>query len=386
MSRRRLRYQEHFEQTAAREALERHWFPRVEPTPQLAPLVTGEQAALEPYHRWLAYRQAFAPKLVRLFLAQAEGLPADPAASPLLDPFAGSGTVPIECARHGVAALGVEAVAALCFVAQAASAPWDGHCPAVSGDETWQQIANRLDTPVLRAALMLAHARRHTADGRLRKSAEPIAVWFRRMIELIRCDRAEPLTTPVSMVTDDARELAEIEPGSIGGILTSPPYLSRHDYTQINRPLEQVYAHWYADEDGHRRQLAAHPRARPTGVKATLPPAAEESCAALRDTGHDKLANVVQAHFADLAASLHAAARVLRRDGPLWMVIGGARLHQVYIPSDLIAAELAQRSGFEICQIREARRLITSGRRLGTLQDVAPRESLLIMRRHRPPT
>lgn len=385
------------EPTDAREALERRWRQRLVPTPQLAELFTGEQNRREPYHRWLAYRQAFAPRLVRLFLAQAERLPgrtpgaaAPGAAPPLLDPFAGSGTFPIECARQDVPAIGVEALPALCFLAGACSAPDAPPLPPDVLDDAgdWRAIADRLTHPLHRAALMIAVARRHDSDGRPLREPPPLPQALRDAFAWIQADRRTALPRPVDVRQGDARTLDGIADESIGGLLTSPPYLSRHDYTRLTRPLQDLYARWHPAADPapdlallRGRQLRAHPRAHATPWRRDMPPAVREAVDALREAGEPRLAGVVRSYFEDLFAALAAAARVLQPGRPCWVVIGGARLRDVYVPSDLVLAEHAAAAGFELRQVRAARRLIPTGRKLGRLEDVSPRESLLILRR-----
>ena len=61
------------ESTAARESIERRWFRRQKRDPQLADLVTATALREEPFHRWLSYKQAFAPALVRMFLDEIDG-------------------------------------------------------------------------------------------------------------------------------------------------------------------------------------------------------------------------------------------------------------------------------------------------------------------------
>ncbi|MCH7872684.1 MAG: hypothetical protein IID33_13385, partial [Planctomycetes bacterium] len=100
------------EAITARETIERRWFHRQEAVPELAELVTGATLRDEPYHRWLGYKQGFAPALVRLFLEQ---VPLDTDA-PLLDPFSGSGTFTIECARRGVRSLAIDTLPSLVYL------------------------------------------------------------------------------------------------------------------------------------------------------------------------------------------------------------------------------------------------------------------------------
>jgi hypothetical protein len=126
--------------------------------------------------------------------------------------------------------------------------------------------------------------------------------------------------------------------------------------------------------------LPAHPKAR-TNAKSRSPhQAVEEACAALERVTQAKLARVTRAYFAGLDRLLVQLRRVLMRDAPSWLVIGGARLKDVYVPSDSIVAEIASGAGFEVERIVTVRRVIAAGRKFGRLANVAPRESIVMLR------
>ncbi|MCP4591101.1 MAG: hypothetical protein GY842_10175 [bacterium] len=370
--------------TDAREALERRWHPRLTLERQLAAWVTAGGTRGEPFHRWTRYRQGFSPKLVRHFLRAAESMPPKPTAGPLLDPFAGSGTFTLECARRNVSALGVEALASLAFLSTVTAATDLPPLPDLADCSSWETVADRLTLPLHRAALMLAVASRHTATGKPDPQAPPLSAALDSTLAMIAEDLRVPLPRLNPVQQGDARRLKEIESASIGGVLTSPPYLSRYDYTRAQRPLEQVYAHWYADRSPNQRrsdQMAAHPGASSRRTAASPPhPSVVECVGALVAGGEEKLSVVVQAYFQDLAEVLTACRRVLRTSAPCWIVIGGARLKGVYVPADLILAEMAESHGFAVVDIHVARRLIPSGRKLGNLTNVAPRESIVVLR------
>ncbi|HUU85277.1 MAG TPA: hypothetical protein VM243_17395 [Phycisphaerae bacterium] len=371
------------EPTIERERLERHWYHLMERDDRLGKLVTGEALADEPFHRWLPFKQAFAPELVRTFLSETMKQQVGRNRLPLLDPFAGSGTFVIECAHRGVNAQGVEALSSLAFVASARGAREFPDLPDLTGSETWEQAAARLECPIHRAALICAVARRHTSAGTLNKNAAPLLDELGRVTEMMREDLRSPLSVPVRVEQGDARRLDSIEDGSIGGILTSPPYLSRHDYTRTARPHEMVHRYWHEAPDmGERRraQVRAHPKAHKQRWTQQLPPAAAEACQALSAAGEKKLAGVVRSYFEDVFTALGECARVLADGAPCWIVVGGARLKDVYIPTDAILADFAGTCGFEVDRVRVARRLLPGGRKMGSLTNVAPRESILVMR------
>jgi DNA modification methylase len=341
------------ERVRAREDLERKWYERMEVDPTLADLVTGEQAKAEPLHRWLPFRQQFAPALVRRFLSEAG------AADPVLDPFSGSGTVAIECARAGRAAIGVEAIPVLAWATQA-------------------RFSDR-DPERLRDVLVAS--RTVTGEGR-RKEPEPLGGIERSVEVMVAADRARPLPGPGRVIVGDARRLP-LADGSVGGVLTSPPYLSRYDYSRITAAMDAAWR--------RGRSAAASPQMRATlqgrgavGAaggsrrdEAVLPAAAREAVAAVGNLGRRKDAAVIRAYFDDLMDVLSELFRVTRPGAPVWIVIGAADFQREYVPADLIAAEIGESVGFQAGGIVEARRLRQSGRLLGGLKDVAPRESVV---------
>jgi len=399
-------------------------------------MVTARGAPDEPFHRWIHFKQGFSPSLVRLFLKEQADRGTARNDLPVLDPFAGSGTVPIECARGRVQAVGVEALASLAFLADARHEhelpPFPAIDDAIQGetisdddagkeasdvgdgtetrdDAEWTAIADRLAHPLHRAALMLAVGRRHTSAGKLNRSADPLPESLQKVLAMIREDVRSRLA--ISNVTHhgDARQLAMIDDESIGAILTSPPYLSRHDYAAIVAPLDRVYRHWFPADDTDRprasqmagRATVRSPNraagfsqrddARPSraagfsprddrrsGSDASLPDAAREAAVQLEMVGEAKLASVVRAYFVDLARVVAECHRVLAPGGVAWFVVGGSRLKGVHIPSDVIVAEQMQAAGFTVNAIRVAREVTGSRRKFGRLGHIAPRESVIV--------
>ena len=102
--------------TTARERVETSWVPRTEREPALATLVTAADNRREPFHRWAVFKQAFSPELVRRFLKET-GI-GRASGAPLLDPFSGTGTFVVECARRQIPAIGIETLMSLAFVTQ----------------------------------------------------------------------------------------------------------------------------------------------------------------------------------------------------------------------------------------------------------------------------
>ena len=375
-------------QARERETLERRWFRMVKRAPDLETLVTASENRVEPFHRWIPYRQGFSPGLILRFLKTGDLSP-----GPVLDPFSGSGTTAIACARHGVAAIGVEAQASLTRLSGAAF--YRGAIPELPGDLEGgpENLAPRLIHPVHRAALLCAVAGRLQPDGgvprgALRDLAEPLRDHF----EVIRKDLEQPPVAAGIILPGDARRLPVVG-GCAGGILTSPPYIARFDYERITRPLEKIVRRFTGPDipktnrennpqiRAHRTGHGERPSAK-IATEARLHPAVTEAHAALERSGQGRAAGLCRAYFKDMDLALQEMVRTLAPQAPLWLVVGGSFLYDVYLPSDLILAERLEMLGLKIEHLLVARDLAHSGgRRLGDLENIKPRETLICSRK-----
>ena len=377
MGRRRNVRSRQLQAAAERESLERRFLAEIQEEPRLAPLVVARGADREPYHRWLHYRQGFSPELVRRFVAETES------AAPLLDPFNGSGTVTTECARLGIPSIGVEAVGPLSRIAMAPhhprGSPWDPDGSDLTA------LFRQAPDPLSRAAVLCCAAEERNGEGQRRRlpGDDPAKLQLkRRLIAMEKDLESEPLKAPAMVIHGDARSLP-LATESVGGILTSPPYLSRYDYTKINRSLYQVMGQ-SGRRRGRRQQVRASRGRGSVGDRAGHP-AADEVAGLLAGRGDREGAAAVQSYFLDMTRCLEEMHRVLRPGGALWCVVAGAALKKEYVPSDLILTEIAESLGLRRKRLVMARHLGSSGgRRLGTLRHVSPRETLLCLQRVTP--
>ena len=383
-SNRARRFAEQRVPTDARERLERRWAGRLIHEPRLVTLVTAEGAKREPIHRWHSYRQGFSPGLVRLFLSENPSFRRGDGRSFILDPFSGSGSCVVECARQGASAIGVEAVPSLAFLTSAKFERVWPPLPDMNDASDWTELAERLELPIHRAALMLAEARRHSTEGRLLRGAKRVTEVFAEVAAMIREDLGHPLALGNSVVVGDARNLDDVDDGTVSGVLTSPPYLSRYDYAQINNPIERVHRFWYPDGEAGpplRKPLqSAASRATGSGSSSS-DEAVSEAADGLEAVNQENAAAVLRDYFDDMSDTLYACRRVMRAGSVGWWVVGGARVKDVYVPADLMMAEMARDRGFEVTAIRVARELSVSRRKFGRIGYLAPRESVVVLRR-----
>ncbi len=353
-----------------RQTLERRWISRRSDAPELSRLVTFSGNLEQARHRWLPYRQGLSKGLVDLFLAES-GL----VEGPLLDPFSGSGTVPLAAAQADHHGIGIDAVAALVYLARMKGAPRQNvpELPGPDGPDEFDSWAERLTHPLHHTALLAAAARTVSGSGKQRQTTDSPHQLMTQVLAMMSQDLETTCPGPLSMIVGDARRLP-LPDNSVGGILTSPPYLARYDYARINETISRLHGHSPA------ALIRAH-RDGPGGRQLPGHPAVEEAVQQLQDQAHRKQAGVVRGYFEDLARFIAELARVMAPGAPAWIVIGGAFLKKVYIPADLILAEQAQTVGLSVEEVLVARRLSTMGRSLGSMGPVDSREAILILRK-----
>jgi len=373
-------------ETAAREDIELRWRDALLDRSDLVSAVTAAGAQREPYHRWLRLRQGFSPKLVRDYLIGVRRDPMHATRRPFFDPFSGTGTSVTEWARCDVPGIGAEIISSLVFLTNIRSAREIPPLPSLpfGPDATWNDLADQLTEPTHRAALMLAVAAQHTTSGRSDRGAKDIHGTLVRIDQMMREDLRTPLPRFNPVFQSDARSTAWIEGDSIAGILTSPPYLSRHDYPRITEPMDNVLRAWGAGnvESAPRRgQIPSSPRSVRRKAGDSIHPAVAEIGRLLSSIGEVRWSEVAASYFEDLAAVLRDWHRVMRPGAVAWVVIGGARPVDVYVPSDLILAELGEGAGFRVESVCVVRDLVPPARKFGRIGHVAPRESVVVLRK-----
>ena len=235
-----------------------------------------------PVHRWFRYSAGFAATWVKKVLADWGIKPG----CVVLDPFVGSGTVPVVCDTIGVNSIGVEAhpvVARICkakllwtsnpdlvghFAAEVLEHAQDRE-PDVS---SYPQLIHRsFDTEALAALDSLKSAWSSLRDlspeseliwlaltSILRPTSKAgTAQWqyilpnktkkkvihpllaFQQQIEIIKSDlrwmQTRAKRSHAEIIAGDARTLADSMPQKVDAVITSPPYANNYDYADALR-------------------------------------------------------------------------------------------------------------------------------------------------------
>jgi hypothetical protein len=235
-----------------------------------------------PIHRWFRYSAGFAAQWVEQVLAD-WGIKAGDL---ILDPFAGSGTVPVVCDTLGIESVGVEAhpiVARICRakllwttpvgrVAKFADRVLKGarnrnvktpDCPSLilrSFDEdalavlyalreSWSLYQDNSHeselvwlalTAILRTTSKAGTAQwQYILPNKTKKKVLPPLFAFQQQIEVMKADmrwmQCRANKSNAQIIAGDARNLSDSIDRKVDAVITSPPYANNYDYADALR-------------------------------------------------------------------------------------------------------------------------------------------------------
>lgn len=374
-----------------------------------------------PRHRWYSFKEAFSPELVRAAI-RAEGCSAEDL---VLDPFAGSGTVPLVAASSGLRSVGYEvnpffAFLARCKLTESTSSAWAQAVSAVrpsldvqresalegfstftpraglkkwlfntsvirTFESGWQAAdehspgSDLIKLALIGAAMDACNAYR---DGKClrysrgwqekpRTEHDFVRAFEKRCSDLEADLKAQPrLEGGADIVDGDARSTLLHDPDIRFRVaITSPPYLNSFDYTDVYRPELFLGRFTRTREDLRTlryRTVRSHVQAdwpKPQCVELSpLLSSCSERIEARKDTLWDhRIPSMVQAYFEDMYRVLKHLRSRARDDGSVWMVVATSAYAGVEVPVDLILGDVGVRAGWSLREVTVLRHLRTSG-------------------------
>lgn len=154
----------------------------------------------------------------------------------------------------------------------------------------------------------------------------------------------DPITASVTVREGDARNLPDIATGSVGMILTSPPYLNAIDYLRGHR-LALV---WLGHRLGELRAI------RSGSIGAERQFSIEDSDLAqlaqhLAPEGLDsRISGMLNRYLFDLDLMMAECHRVLQPGAQAVLVVGNSTLRGTYIDNARFVTSVGERQGFEL--------------------------------------
>lgn len=371
--------------------------PAASPLP-LAKLVTPAQGREEPVHRWFLYPHSYSPGLVRTVVSAL-----NLARSTILyDPFAGAGTTLRTAREEGFSGYGVDMLPLSVLLTNAKVASYE----AGRLERSWQRLCQRLSTsPTHRVGPMsdiplvakafspqvwssLVRIRSSITDEpsskhqkffqvALARLAEDVSTavksggWLRLTERQIEPESVYPQYAAfVEAMLDDVRaETNSVSDGEwrcylgnstrpprvpqYGAVITSPPYLNRHDYTRV-LALEHAVVFGTTQSElikRRRNSLRSHVEARRServkGYK--VPVELEDALPNIQDaTNKDsRVYPMITGYFEDIFLSLRAIEGRLLRGGYVAFVLGDVRFGGIMIPVETAVRRIGEQVGLE---------------------------------------
>ncbi len=377
--------------------------------------ITMQDAAAMPRHRWYYFKEAFSPTIVSRAVER-HGIGPD---GRIVDPFCGSGTVPLEAAIQGRAAIGVEVNPFLAFVSrtklqqckptvlkrelrravrgakQGKVSPLESFSTFSEGKGKDKWLFNRRVLRAFEGAWASAPSRRSGAGKLVRLALLGAAMDTCNAVRDGKClrytttwqedafgakDFVEALETRIGVMCQDLKErpirssstpilLSDVRAIDVHRpfnlCITSPPYLNSFDYSDVYRPelfLGRFVATMRQLRSIRRRTVRSH-------VQASWKPPAEKDFGTVyqnvmtvvneraEDLWDHRIPMMIQAYFEDMKTVLRNLRRAALPRASAWLVVSTSAYAGVEIPVDLIIGGIAKSVGWKVREIAMLRAL-----------------------------
>lgn len=402
---------------------------------ELAKAATPRLIPNHPIHRWFFFPHSYSPELVETIL-KVMGLPEG---ANILDPFVGAGTTLVAGKRHGLDGTGLDLSPLAVLATSAKVAEYDAEeleeeltailglaarrrkvPPPVSARIAraltpseyaafWRlrEVFETVDTRYRRFFLLallatLPRFSRAQADGgwfrwvRKPEQADLVFPTFRRQAESMIRDLTtrgrkqgimETCSHRWNAILHDARKVHML--GRVfDAVITSPPYLNRHDYSRVFQV--ELLTLGQSEEDIFRLRygsLRSHVEARqPDGLPVQDIPTYRRPTPLSRllaelPSQHDRrISRMIDGYFEDMYLLLRSVQRVLKPDAWLALVVGNVRHGGVMFPVDELLVEIAEEAGLRWNETWVIRLRGNSAQQMALYGREASRESIVFLK------
>lgn len=188
-----------------------------------------------------------------------------------------------------------------------------------------------------------------------KKPTDPFTAFKRHTNQMIKRNKefyvklseTDFLNTACEIRLEDARKTT-LESGSVGAIITSPPYVTSYEYADIH----QLTAYWYeyiTDLQGFRKKFIGtfYSLNQETKIESVL---GQQIVNQLLKKNKRKAKEVAN-YFKDMQAVATEMHRVLKTDGHACLVIGNTTFVGVKVKSAEVFKEILESLGFSMVQV-----------------------------------
>ncbi|MFX0549529.1 hypothetical protein ACOAKC_09335 [Hathewaya histolytica] len=176
----------------------------------------------------------------------------------------------------------------------------------------------------------------------------------------------------------------KVADNSIDLIITSPPYLNSRDYTDTYMIELRVLDYLKRDEDVRnlrKNTIRSHVQIRWNKSNSLNIKLLDESIKNLqkyeKDFWNKSLINMIEGYFEDMDILFSMFYKKLKQNGMIFFNVANSAYYNVEIKTDEIIAEIAEKNGFIVKEIREARLISSSSQQKDKIGYL--RESVIVI-------
>jgi len=388
--------------------------------------VTPRLLKEQPVHRWFYFPHSFSPQLIDEIIKEYNLQPV----AKLLDPFVGAGTTLLRAKQLGFSATGSDLSPLSIFVTRAKIRDYDKEKLA----QTLQTLIRHTPTPVAFPNKYPERLKKAFTIGefinlsklqlqinsleenqrlffllallkvqQLLSRAVPDGGWFRWVEkpdrdkqvfslfeqqvrrQLVELENHQPNGTGEWKIHQlDARKINELF-GTYDGLITSPPYPNRHDYSRIFHI--ELLSLGLSEKDVfalRHNSIRSHVEARKPVNKPNVfqtPKLLMQCLDSLPEDADSRIAPMLSGYFEDMFMCLKSAYDVLNPGSPCVFVVGNVRHAGVSVPVDEILVDVGKQVGFRFDKGWVARLRGNSAQQMGRFGREPSRETILIFRK-----
>lgn len=393
-------------------------------------IVSSMRDRNKPVYRWHAYKHSFSKELVDNLLDEfnlSEN-------SWVLDPFVGSGTTLLACKERKINSIGFDISPFAVFLANTKLENYDtGELNKVFEEiskkilidpdiiefplpdiplmkkafrkEIWNEIISikneilKIKNKKIRNLFLLALFSILESSSNTTKSGGFLRITNRRIrrdsIAKMFLDAAKAMIDDLEnfkmkrghgewkATIGDARKLNTSK--KFDAIITSPPYLNRHDYTRIYS-LELILNFVKNNSELKKLRystLRSHVEAKPlfqkNGYEEPLRLKNIINKIEQNGTNNERIVYMIRGYFEDMYRCLKEMKERLKPNGKIAIVVSNVRFSGINIPVDLVLAKIGEYVGLQIMEIKVARFRGNSSQQMRDYNKKSSRESIIIM-------
>jgi len=400
--------------------------------PSISKLVSFNSNSTTPIHRWYYFKEGFSHELVEQVIDEFFN---NNGTNEILDPFCGSATTLVTAQIRGIKSTGVEINPFLTFVAKVKTSnninikKFDEDSKKAINNAKRIGVKKNLEAPDLSSfrkvferdnLQKLLALKKAISKTSYKRSRDLLKLALASIIEesskikrygkglrLVKKDVKDPFTLfsekcsimsedlknngnrlASTVKNQDARKIGNLSGEKTNLVIFSPPYINSFDYNEIYKLelwLLDFVKNYSQFSKLSKKTIRSHLSSEYETTEFSHPLVAEITQKLSKtDLWNNNIPSMVKAYFSDMNEVFAGLNKMLKTNATVVFVVGNSSYGGIPIATDLLLADIAQKNGFNIEEIRIARNLTTSSQQLKNYKKCRKkylRESMVVLKR-----